>query len=76
MKIRTSLAVALNEKLGEMQKMRLPAKLSYAISRNTRALADICGSFNQSRQKLIEQFSEKTEDGSVKADENGFYEFS
>lgn len=75
MEIRTSLAIALTERMNELKKKKLPARLSYAINRNMHALADICSSFDQERQKLILQYAKKDESGEVCADKNGKIEW-
>lgn len=75
MEIRTSLAIALMERLNELKKKKLPARLSYAVNRNIHALTDICSSFDQERQKLILQYAKKDESGEVCADKNGKIEW-
>ena len=48
---------------------RLPVKMGYAISRNISAMNEIVDSYEKQREKLIDQYAEKNEDGTPKIQE-------
>lgn len=49
---------------------RLPVKIGYAISRNLNNMDGILNSYEDARQKLIDQYAEKNEDGTMKIKDN------
>lgn len=53
-----------------LAKKRLPVKIGYAISRNLNNMDGILNSYEDARQKLIDQYAEKNEDGTMKIKDN------
>lgn len=53
-----------------LAKKRLPVKIGYAISRNLNNMDGILNSYEDARQKLIDQYAEKNEDGTLKIKDN------
>lgn len=43
----------------------LPVKLAYAIAANAEAVAGALKAYNEARQKLVEQFAKKDEEGNL-----------
>ena len=57
-------------KLGEISQMQLPAKVSYAIAKNIGKLEEELKVYNGEREKLIEKYSIKDEEGKTLIGEN------
>ena len=57
--------------LGKLNNMELNIKVSYAIAKNIDKLEKELKVYNDERQKLIEKYSVKDEEGKTKIDENG-----
>lgn len=53
-----------------LAKKRMPVKIGYAISRNLNNMDGILNSYEDARQKLIDQYAEKNEDGTMKIKDN------
>lgn len=53
-----------------LAKKRLPVKIGYAISRNLNNMDGILNSYEDARLKLIDQYAEKNEDGTMKIKDN------
>lgn len=53
-----------------LAKKRLPVKIGYAISRNLNNMDGILNSYEDARQKLIDQYAEKNKDGTMKIKDN------
>ena len=53
-----------------LAKKRLPVKIGYAISRNLNNMDGILNSYEDARQKLIDQYADKNEDGTLKIKDN------
>jgi len=56
--------------LGAISQKQLPVKVSYAIAKNISKIQAELKIYNAEREKLIEKYAEKGEDGKVKS-ENG-----
>lgn len=52
-----------------LSRKRLPVKMGYAISRNISAMNGIVATYEESREKLIDQYAEKNKDGTPKIQE-------
>lgn len=59
------------EVLNKITTMELPIKLSYAFSKNITKINRELEVYNKERQKLIEKYGEKDEEGKLKVKENG-----
>lgn len=59
-------------KLREISKKVLPIKASYAIAKNMKKIEDELEIYYKERDKLIDKYAEKDENGNVKIDETGF----
>lgn len=57
--------------LSKLTNMELPIKLSYAISKNITKIDRELVVYNKERQKLIEKYGEKDEEGKLKTKEDG-----
>lgn len=57
--------------LSKLTNMELPIKLSYAISKNITKVDRELEAYNKERQKLIEKYGEKDEEGKLKTKEDG-----
>ena len=57
--------------LSSLSTIQLPIKVSYAISKNIGKIEAELKVYNSERQKLIEKYSVKDEEGKTKVDENG-----
>ncbi len=57
--------------LNKLTNMELPIKLSYAISKNITKINGELVVYNKERQKLIEKYGEKDEEGKLKTKEDG-----
>lgn len=62
-------------KLREISKKVLPIKASYAIAKNMKKIEDELEIYYKEREKLIDKYAEKDENGNVKIDETGFIVF-
>lgn len=62
-------------KLMEISKKVLPIKASYAIAKNMKKIEDELEIYYKEREKLIDKYAEKDENGNVKIDETGFIVF-
>lgn len=56
--------------LNKLTNMELPIKLSYAISKNITKIDRELISYNKEREKLIEKYGEKDEEGNLKTKED------
>ncbi|AJA50050.1 hypothetical protein CPAST_c40210 [Clostridium pasteurianum DSM 525 = ATCC 6013] len=63
------------QKLGGVAQKQLPVKVSYAISKNISKIESELKIYDKERQKLIEKYGEKDEQGKVVADEKGQIKF-
>lgn len=61
--------------LREISKKVLPIKASYAIAKNLKKIEDELEIYYKEREKLIDKYAEKDENGNVKIDETGFIVF-
>ena len=57
--------------LSKLTNMELPIKLSYAFSKNITKIDRELTAYNKERQKLIEKYGEKDEEGKLKTKEDG-----
>ncbi|WP_291649946.1 hypothetical protein [Clostridium sp.] len=57
--------------LSKLTQMELPIKLSYALSKNITKIDRELAVYNKERQKLIEKYGEKDEEGKLKTKEDG-----
>lgn len=57
--------------LSKLTTMELPIKLSYALSKNIAKVDRELEVYNKERQKLIEKYREKDEEGKLKTKEDG-----
>ncbi len=57
--------------LSKLTQMELPIKLSYALSKNITKIDRELTVYNKERQKLIEKYGEKDEEGKLKTKEDG-----
>lgn len=57
--------------LSKLTNMELPVKLSYAFSKNITKIDRELTIYNKERQKLIEKYGEKNEEGNLKTKEDG-----
>lgn len=62
-------------KLMEISKKVLPIKASYAIAKNMKKIEDELEIYYKEREKLIDKYAEKDENGNIKIDETGFIVF-
>lgn len=62
-------------KLREISKKELPIKASYAIAKNMKKIEDELEIYYKEREKLIDKYAEKDENGKIKIDETGFIVF-
>jgi len=62
-------------KLREISKKVLPIKASYAIAKNMKKIEDELEIYYKERDRLIDKYAEKDENGNVKIDETGFIVF-
>lgn len=62
-------------KLREISKRELPIKASYAIAKNLKKIEDELEIYYKEREKLIDKYAEKDENGKIKVDNNGFIIF-
>ena len=59
-------------KLEEMDKKNLPAKVSFALARNQKAIVEVLQVMESQRKKICEKYAKKDEDGKALC-ENGSY---
>lgn len=57
--------------LSKLTNMELPIKLSYTFSKNITKIDRELTTYNKERQKLIEKYGEKDEEGNLKNKEDG-----
>lgn len=57
--------------LTKLTNMELPIKLSYAFSKNITKIDRELVAYNKEREKLIEKYGEKDEEGNLKTKEDG-----
>ena len=57
--------------LAELNNAKLPIKLAYAITKNINKINSELKAYNEEKAKLIDKYSEKDEEGKLKADEYG-----
>lgn len=57
--------------LSKLTNMELPIKLSYAISKNITKIDRELTVYNKEREKLINKYGEKDEEGNLKTKEDG-----
>lgn len=57
--------------LSKLTNMELPIKLSYAISKNITKIDRELTAYNKEREKLINKYGEKDEEGNLKTKEDG-----
>lgn len=57
--------------LTKLTNMELPIKLSYAISKNITKIDRELVAYNKEREKLIQKYGEKDEEGKLKTKEDG-----
>ena len=56
--------------LGQLTQIKLPTKVSYAIAKNIDKIQSILKIYNNEKQKLIDQYSVKDEEGKTKIGED------
>ena len=56
--------------LGQLTQMKLPTKVSYAIAKNIDKIQSVLKIYNNEKQKLIDQYSVKDEEGKTKIGED------
>ena len=54
-----------------MGKKRMPIRMSRVLTRNARKMENIVKDFDEDKQKILEKYGEKNEDGTLKYTENG-----
>lgn len=54
-----------------MGKKRMPIRMSRVLTRNARKMESIVKDFDEDKQKILEKYGEKNEDGTLKYTENG-----
>ena len=59
--------------LRNISQKQLPVKISYAIAKNIAKVDTELKTYNKERQKLIDKYSEKGEDGKPKINKNNQY---
>lgn len=57
--------------LSKLNNMELPIKISYALSKNISKIDAELTAYNVERQKLIEKYGEKDQEGKLKTKEDG-----
>lgn len=57
--------------LKKISDMNLPISLSYKIAKNIMKIEEELAILNKEKQKLIDKYGEKDEDGKIKSDESG-----
>lgn len=57
--------------LKKISNMNLPISLSYKIAKNIMKIEEELTILNKEKQKLIDKYGEKDEDGEIKSDESG-----
>lgn len=57
--------------LNKLTNMELPIKLSYAFSKNITKIDRELTAYNKERQKLVEKYGEKDEEGNLKTKKDG-----
>ncbi|MSS42476.1 hypothetical protein FYJ27_01820 [Anaerosalibacter bizertensis] len=62
-------------KLRTLSQKQLPVKVSYAIAKNISKIEKELLIYEQERQKLIDKYAEKDNEGKVVADKNGQIKF-
>lgn len=50
---------------------RVPIKMSFIINRNLKKMEEVVKDIDENRQKLLEKYGEKKEDGTLNIDKNG-----
>ncbi|MGL5153087.1 MAG: hypothetical protein ACRC7N_21210 [Clostridium sp.] len=63
--------VKILEGIGNITSIQMPVKASYAISKNVKKLEKEAKIYNLEREKLLNKYGEKNEDGTLKVSENG-----
>lgn len=63
--------ITLEQRLKSLSDKRLPIMAAYAIARNLDALQKITSAYENTRLALLEQYSERDENGELIIDENG-----
>lgn len=71
MKIKNEVLVNSIGVLSKLTNMELPIKLSYALSKNITKIDRELEVYNKERQKLIEKYGEKDNEGKLKTKEDG-----
>ena len=77
MKIKLSNERLVNDasKLKEVAQRQLPVKASYAIAKNINKIESELKIYNKEREKLIDKYAEKDEEGKIVSYENGNVKF-
>lgn len=57
--------------LGELNNVKLPVKVAYAITKNINKINNELKPYNEEKAKLIDKYGEKDKEGKLKADEFG-----
>lgn len=57
--------------LGKLNNAQLPIKVAYAISKNINKIESELKVYNTEKEKLIDRYAKKDEEGKLKADEYG-----
>lgn len=57
--------------LGELNNVKLPVKVAYAISKNVNKIESELKIYNTEKAKLMDKYCEKDKEGKLKADEYG-----
>ena len=63
--------VDLFNRLNPVMQMRLPVRVSFAVSQIMDQFSNIVDQVEEQKQRFIESFAEKDADGNIKVDENG-----
>lgn len=58
--------LAIFNSVSGVKKKRLPVKLGYAISKNLLRMQDYATSYNNERQKIVDRYCEKDENGELR----------
>ena len=57
------------KRLGEISQRQLPVKVSYAIAKNLSKIEAELNIYNKEKQKLIDQYGKRDENGQIEVDE-------
>lgn len=71
MKLSNQALVESIQTLQKLNRLELPVKVAFLLSRNIKEVDKSLESYNETRQKLIFQYADKDEEGNLRFDEKG-----